>query len=330
MMKVIKNIFGLAVKEEKYDFPSGTPMYVLYGYEASRISLENMSCILVKPKDEGYILSSLKKQVGKIREICGEPVVVGLRRLTALQRTNLIESGIPFVAESGQVFIPFWGSYFEERICNPPKPVEKMSANAQLVFLYLFYKNAGKNEKVNQTRLSEELNMDKMTCSRAIRQLRSMNLISVYEEGTSNFVSLENGMQAIATAHDRMESPIHKKVFVRRIPEGIDGKLCGIKALSEKTMISALDRDAGYAINKKELKKIDSVAMIDEQTFLDFGGEIIEVWKYDPALLSAGECVDEVSLILELQGEKDERIQKELDTIRGKYGMEIDPNGIGD
>ena len=32
-------------------------------------------------------------------------------------------------------------------------------------------------------------------------------------------------MQAIATAHDRMESPIHKKVFVRRIPEGIDGKL---------------------------------------------------------------------------------------------------------
>ena len=138
MMKVIKNIFGLAVKEEKYDFPSGTPMYVSYGYEASRISLENMSCILVRPKNEGYTLSSLKKQLVKIREICGEPVVVGLRRLTALQRTNLIESGIPFVAESGQVFIPFWGSYFEERICNPPKPVEKMSANAQLVFLYLF------------------------------------------------------------------------------------------------------------------------------------------------------------------------------------------------
>ncbi|MBP5263395.1 MAG: hypothetical protein J6Z33_03370 [Lachnospiraceae bacterium] len=330
MTEILKNIFGLAVREEKYMFPSGTPMYVSYGYEASRISLENMSCILIKPKNEGYTLSSLKKQLGKIREICGEPVVVELKRLSALQRTNLIESGIPFVAGSGQIFIPFWGSYFEERICNPPKPVEKMSANAQLVFLYLFYKNAGKNEKVNQTRLSEELNMDKMTCSRAIRQLRSMNLISVFEEGTSNFVTLENGMQATVTAHDRMESPIHKKVFVRRIPKSIDGKLCGIKALSKKTMISALDSDAGYAISKKEFRKMDPAAMIDEQTFRDFGGEIIEVWKYDPALLSDEECVDDVSLILELQGEKDERIQKELDSIRGKYGMEVDQKGIGD
>ena len=321
MIEILDRIFGKSIKEEIYDFPSDAPLLISHGYGASRITLGNSSCILVKPKFDGYTLKSLKKQLCRIRDICGEPVVVELKRLTALQWTNLIESGISFVAESGQVFIPFWGSYFEERISNLPNPTKLMSANAQIVFLYLLYNVEGNGKKVNQACISKELQISKMTCSRAVRQLRALNLVTVFEDGTSNYIGITDRESIVESAFSHMESPVQKRIFVKRVPDGINGKLCGIKALSEKTLISEIDGDAGFAISKSELGKIDSEYVIDEQTFRDFGGEIIEVWKYDPCLLSDDDCVDELSLIVELQHEEDERVQKELDKIRSKYGL---------
>ncbi|MBO4390087.1 MAG: hypothetical protein J5825_04445 [Lachnospiraceae bacterium] len=322
MMEVIEKVFGKAVNEEEYHFPSGTPIFILYGYAVSRITLDRMSCILVRPKDEKYTLSGLKKHLAIIRDICGEPVVLGIDKLSAMRRTNLIEEGISFVSGSGQIFIPGWGCYFDERISNPPKESFILSANAQVIFLYLFYHDDGQCKRVTQTQLAKELQMNKMTCSRAVRQLRELKLISVYEEGTANFIFLDDRLRALKDAFAHMDSPIRKKVYVSRIPEGFSGKICGLKALSEKTMIAVLDQDAGYAITGEDLKMIDPGLLVDEQTFCDFGGEIVEVWKYDPKLLSAQYSVDDISLILELKSEEDERIQKELDVIREKYGLE--------
>ena len=61
---------------------------------------------------------------------------------------------------------------------------------------------------------------------------------------------------------------------------------------------------------------------MDEQFFRDFGGQIIEVWKYDPFLLSDTEYVDDISLLLDLADESDERVQYQLDGIREKYNLE--------
>lgn len=41
----------------------------------------------------------------------------------------------------------------------------------------------------------------------------------------------------------------------------------------------------------------------------------IESWAYDPALLSDGECVDELSLCLSLADSPDERIQQQVDKL---------------
>jgi hypothetical protein len=66
------------------------------------------------------------------------------------------------------------------------------------------------------------------------------------------------------------------------------------------------------------------VDLIDRQEYRDFGGKILEVWKYDPFLLSDSDYVDDISLVLSLRDDIDERVQKELDTIRNNYGMQVD------
>ena len=83
-------------------------------------------------------------------------------------------------------------------------------------------------------------------------------------------------------------------------------------------MLQALPSDGAIAIDRDAANGIDKNILLDEQSFRDFGGQIIEVWKYDPFLLSETEYVDDVSLLLDLADESDERVQYQLDGIREK------------
>lgn len=93
-------------------------------------------------------------------------------------------------------------------------------------------------------------------------------------------------------------------------------KIGGIRALADKSMLAARESDGSYVISREEFRIIPAADLIDRQEYRDFGGIILEVWKYDPFLLSDSDYVDDISLILSLRDDIDERVQKELDTIR--------------
>lgn len=319
MIEPIKNIFGSSVTERRFRIPDSMPNYIRYGFDISLLSFMEKSCLLVRPKNDGWNLATLKKQMKVIENICKKPVVAQLDRLTALQRTNLIESHIAFVSGKGQVFIPFWGCLFEEKIVNPQEPVSTLSANAQLVLLFLFYKK--ETEFLNQTQIAAALGMPKATCARAVQQLKSLGIVSSISEGTANFITVGTGKIDINAAFPHITSPVQKLVYVKSLPENLRYKISGFKALSERTNLVPLSSDGGYAVSRDVANTLKKELVIDEETFRDFGGEIIEVWKYDPFLLSDSEYVDDISLLLELNDSDDERVQNELDNIRQKYGL---------
>lgn len=322
MNGLLSLIFGNALSEKDFRFPAGTPNYIRYGYSVKKLVFEKKECLLVRPKDPDWNLAAIKKQVKAIGRITGQSVVVELNRLTARQRTNLIESGIAFVAGSGQVFIPFWGSYFEEKIATARQPVKTMSANAQLVFLFLFYRRSG-NTGVTQTQIANALNMSKATCTRAVQLLSGLRLITAADEGTAKRVSLnKQEPNILQKALPFMTSPVHKLLYVSVLPGNIQYKLSGIRAVAQQSMLQALPSDGAFAIDRNAVSEIDETLLLDEQSCRDFGGQIIEVWKYDPFLLSETQYVDDVSLLLDLADESDERVQAQLDRIRNKYNLE--------
>ena len=322
MEGIIPRIFGKAVSEEEYQVPAGTPNYIRFGYTIKKLIMGRKECLLVSPKNPDWNLGVIKKQIKTIGQITGENTVAGLDRLTASQRTNLIESGIAFVSGTGQVFIPFWGSYFEERIANAPEQAEKMSANAQLVFLYLFY-NRAEASGFTQTAISRKLNMPKATCTRAVRLLSGLNLITTVNDGTAKRVFLNGEKDSILReAMPYMTSPVYKILYVTELPDGIRMKRSGIRAVAEHSMLQALPADGAFAVDRETAKEIRGDLLLDKHSFRDFGGQTVEVWKYDPFLLSETESVDDLSLLLDLAGENDERVQSELDRIRGKYDLE--------
>ncbi len=322
MNEAIRKVFGNAVHGEPFAFPLESPNYIRYGYDAERLIWNQKSCLLVTPKTVNWNLAVVKKHVKTIEATCSMLAVIQLNRLTSLQRTNLIESGIAFVSGKGQIFIPFWGSYFEEKILNPPQPTRKMTAAAQMVFLYLIYHAMKGSGRINQTQLSKALSMTKPTCTRAVRVLNALSLVTLSAEGTANWVSLPaESKDMLDAALGYMQSPVQKHIYIKTLPAELACRISSHKALAARSMLAALPSDAGYAVSKSIAKALDHDLIIDEQTFRDFGGEIIEVWGYDPLVLSESEYVDDLSLLLELSEETDERVQNELDIIRRKYGI---------
>lgn len=322
MIDTINEIFGASISEEAYLFPKGTPYYIKNGYTAGRLIWEGKDCLLVHPKDNAWRLPTLKKQIRAIEELCSLPVIVALGKMTSLQRTNLISSGVAFVSGTGQLFIPFWGCYFEAKIKQPALVPEIMTPNAQLIFLHLYYRYRDGSMSVNMTQIGRELKMSKATCTRAMKVLDGMGLLKVENVGTAKMISFpERPQDVLQRAWKHMASPIWKLKYVTEISEGVPYKTSGMKALAKKTMISELETDGGYAISKASAKSIPTESEIDRQQYEDFGGEIMEVWNYDPSLLSTADLVDDLSLMLSLSDTADERVQGELEELKSQYGL---------
>lgn len=325
MNKIIREIFGNAIIEQKYFFPAGTPFYISAEYEVSLLIWENRKCLLVKPANHELTLPSIKKQVKKIENICTLHVIIDLERMTSRQRTNLIESGIAFVSDTGQLFIPFWVSYFENKIRRNAAAPEQMTDNAQLVYLYLFYMTMEEIVDINMKQLCEKLHLPKSTCSRAVHVLETLNLIEIRNEGVAKWISLKQPLtDNMKYAEQFLRSPVHKTVYLKEMTKKYNWKKGGIRALSDMSMLAARESDGSYVINRDEFRKIPDAIFIDRQEYRDFGGVMLEVWKYDPSLLSGSDYVDDISLALSLKDDTDERVQKELDIIRKKYGMQVE------
>ncbi len=323
MNDIIRRIFGDTITEREYSFPSGAPLYITRGYKASLLVWDDHECILSKPLTDEWTLPSIKKQIKVIEQLCAMPVIIELDQMTALQRTNLIESRMAFVSGSGQLFIPFWACYFEEKIRNAPAAPENMTDNAQLVFTYLCYLNQETKTEVNLVRISKDLKIPKSTLTRAVQQLDSLGLISSRNGGVSKWVTLKSDLEeTMRAAENALSSPIRKTVYLKAMPKNIRAKIGGIRALADMSMLAANESDGSFAISREEYRKIPKEGFISRQEFRDFGGVVVEVWRYDPFLLSDDKYVDEISLVLSLKDDPDERIQKELDSIRHKYGIE--------
>ena len=88
-------------------------------------------------------------------------------------------------------------------------------------------------------------------------------------------------------------------------------------------LVRADDEDGALAVSKKTVADIPADMIQTEQDFRDFGGFAVEVWSYDPSLLSVNGVVDDISLLLSLDNHANERIQSGLDVIRKRYELPI-------
>ena len=154
--------------------------------------------------------------------------------------------------------------------------------------------------------------MTQMSVSRASEQLLAMSLITQESFGKAvQMQAVATGKELYMLAEDYLINPVQRALTVEKSDLLSNYPVAGETALSLHSMLSQPAIPV-VAIGKGD-SVLSSLAPVDEQWDVGRNVTRVEVWKYDPAIFSAEQTVDPVSLAASLKGSSDERIQGELE-----------------
>lgn len=316
MKQYLEYIFGDKLSFKNITYPNNTPIYIKNSYDIKEYTVFNYSFILVTMVSDEEFVRSLK-HLDIISKLFNKTCVLGLNHLSSYQRKTLLKKGIPFIYRDSQMFLPFLGIMFEESFSIKKENKNKLSNNAQFVFLYLYNYFKDSDDSIKMIDITKSLNITKSKCTRAIAEIENFDLFQIQEKGREKYVLKPNNLKdCINKALKLLDTPVKKSLYVKELPKGLEYRLCGLLALEEKTMLAYKEKDEGYAIDEKELSKVNNY--ISKEEYLNEGGYCIKVYKYNPIILSKDTCVDNISLILEIGDSKDERIIDSLYQLRQK------------
>ena len=311
MDQYLKATLGCNIQKESYDLPPKMPQYLLNDYSYQKYIIENQECLFVTPFE--FSFSAYKKQYQKIKQITNLQIVLHLKSITQYQRKTLIEEHIPFVVEKSQIYLPFLAISLTEKFQEITE-VEKFSPITQLVFLYMFYNK----EKISATDLALKINCTAMSVTRAYKALVDCDLFHTENVGVKKYIVPESdGGELLRNAENYLINPIEKIIYLQKNIELSEYITSGLHALSKKTMLNATEDDVHYAVHRKKQFRLEDI--VPKALYIAKKAIAVEKWSYDPAILAVNNMVDDISLILSLKDNKDERVQMEVDRLRSKY-----------
>jgi hypothetical protein len=288
------------------------PIYLLDQYHFYEAEILNTGCILMEIVREAPEIGSIKKHIKMIQDEAGCHVVLVYQSISSFRRKTLIENRIPFLVENGQMYLPFLGLDLVNIVEKQEDKITSFSSSTQLTFLYFLY---NPELLLNTSKLAKFLNMTNMTSSRALNDLYDLGLLS-YDIGGITGRS-KNYQRIKDPAYYReglkyLKNPVWKVVYAANDVEG--ALLAGLEALSMVTMLNPPPNPV-RAISKEKLLDVQASLVNDKDRIADEKLIELEIWLYDPAMLSSANQVDKLSLTLSLKDINDERVEQAIDDM---------------
>ena len=326
MFEFLTEMFGEGFHyDPRYTLSCHTPAYVKKEYKTYRIAWSRFfdtDIILLRPRfavKSQEDIAKIQEDLNVVSAIHSTPnrkCALYLDTLSRALQKSLIHNGTPFIVDDGQIFLPFWACRLT-KIIEYDKMATYMAPGTQLVFLFLSY-NVNEGDRINQKALTNKLGLSKPTVSRAVSFLSEVKLIAVTNEGTNTWIAPAcNKSDFIKRGFNMMKSPVTDIIHVKNLNNAVSGIKSGIiripAQLNENNTKIALTRNS-YAL-------VDRSEIISAKEYAENGGEPIEIWKYDPSIITGSGMADELSILAAYQDSDDPDVQEYLDSIRERYGI---------
>jgi hypothetical protein len=260
-------------------------------------------------KPEVYLkhIEIIEKQLQQI-------IVIVLPKIDVYSRNKFIQNKICFIIPEKQVYIPNLFIDLKDYLKPEQQPKGHIQPAAQVLLLY--HLQIQSLQHFNYKKLSEILNYSYITITRAVENLLSFELCKVTDTKEKELIFELNKKDLWDKALPLLTSPVKKAVFVNdKIPDEYLFK-SNISALSYYTEIS--DNSKSYfAINQYDFKKLHKEGIV--KMFSEYDGtNYIELWKYNPKILTKDRFVDPLSLFLIFKDSNDQRTEIELEKLINK------------
>lgn len=318
MNEKYRQLFGIKFGIEPLKI-KGLPLYITSGRSFFRLSYLDIDFILVKlSADEKFGVVALEKQAIQISSKAEKPVAFEFVNISRAQRDSLLDRNIPFISESGQLYLPFLGMMLSDKFIQKRNKIElsKMMPVTQALFLYLIYQ--GDKKMVMKKDAAEDLRVTRTSITRASEQLVALDLISQDMRGKENYMSIKGrGIEIYERAKPYLINPIQKKITVIKDDKYDSYSLSGESALAKTTMLNAPSIPE-YAVYKSDID-ISDVSQVDTKWSPESEAVNLELWKYNPVLFARNGIVDPISLALCFEDNADERIESSIEEYLEGY-----------
>jgi len=298
------------IKIRKWDVEKKLPPFLLVEYDFYETKIMGQHCMLLEILQEAPGIETLKKHLKVINKTVDAQIVFVYKSISRFRRKSLIENRIPFVVEDGQMYLPFLGLDLKNMKENQVKKVTTFSSSTQLAFLYLLY-----NEMIyiSAVELATALNTSMMTASRILNDLYDTGLLTFEIGGKTGRSKMYKKIDAplfYGKGSKYLRNPVMQTVYTSQ--KMMEAPIAGLEALSLISMMNP-PKNSAVAIDKEGFKKNEHYIIKDKDRIADEKLTEVEVWRYNPKLLSNQGKVDIVSLALSLKELNDERVEQALE-----------------
>lgn len=162
--------------------------------------------------------------------------------------------------------------------------------------------------------MAKQLKFSAMTVSRAASQLTELGLLQKKTVGNKKILVSEFGAKELfGRAKPFLLEPVKKCIYIDRKDVCSDMFSAGLTALSERSMLNPPAVTVlGCTCPEKEFLT-RSLRLLDADRQC-----MVQLWRYDPRLISQEEKADIFSLTVTLMNESDERVEQCLEELLEK------------
>jgi len=267
--------------------------------------------------------ATISKHIKGVMKKSDCDVIYVREAVTAYNRKRLIGHKIPFIIPENQMYLPPLGVDLREHFKNLHTTTKTLAPAAQAILVFSLLNrlnDRGNKEGYTPAELCSQLGYSKMTISRACKELVSAQLWEFcktnQKSGEYYLCSLTNEV-LLQRVLSYMQSPVKSRNYVT--PNTDFGCKAGISALSDLSMIGEPKNEI-VAITSQKFNTLVKNQQISVLPGIDSDAIEVEVWSYDPTLLSKDGVVDPFSLYASLKYESDERIKMALDEMMERLG----------
>jgi len=312
------SLFKIGLDEEKK-----LPFFMkeTYWFYYSDFFFGNEFTLLIPKNEILPKVSQLKKNMEMIEDLFQRRTVLVNNSIPSYIRNRLIQKQINFIIPGRQMFMPTIRVDLNEKEYKRPVKTEKLIPSAQFIILYQILKPTDRLEQYSLKELAGKFDYSAMAITKAIKNLNVHDLCEIEGSKGKNIRFNQNIIDLWFKALPLMTSPVLKQVYIESYPDGELLFESNASALSEYTDMNP-SKQQFLAIEKNNYYKLEKENKL--QGLNEFEGKYcLEIWKYNPYLLTQGiakeAIVDPLSLYLSITDNQDERIKMALEQIINQY-----------
>lgn len=311
-MDFLSKSLHIQVREETNSQNLPLPNYIKSRYNIKKVWMDRQKVFVLEPKAELDKINILKKHILRIKEEENIPVVIVTERMTSRQKEAFIKAGISFVVTGKQIYLPFMGVLLSNRNDAETFEADRLIPSAQAILFYYIEK---RTDDLYVKELVDNLGFSSMTISRGVKQLEELNLIKTYKNKVQKVITTEfNLFELLKKSEKFLINPIKEVGYISKDQINEYCYKAGDLALSEYSMLNPPKVPCYAVADDEKWRKMLKKYLIDEDNEVE-----IQIWKYNPAILTDTNLVDKLSLALSYCDDKDERISQEIDEILEEY-----------